>query len=322
MSKALLTVLCPVFNEQQTIPLFYQRMKPVLMGLKDRYDTNLIFLDNGSTDRTHELVKDICLADPNCFTIVLSRNFGYQCSVECGLRNAAGDLFVVIDVDCEDPPEMLPDFLKYYEDGFDITYGERLDREEGALMKFGRKMYYRFTRLLADEHFILDMAEFCLITREVRDAILRDNNSFPFIRASIGRIGFNVKNVPYKRQKRVAGETHYNFFRMAVFAIAGVLSSSTFPLRVPAYTLPIYLLLLAAICVTGIFSGGSWFLPAVLFTGFGFCGYSVASISMYLARVYKNGLNRPNFVINLRKSRFQPEGKAVALGERLRTEAS
>lgn len=150
------------------------------------------------------------------------------------------------------------------------------------------------------------MAEFCLITAEVRDAIMTDNNSFPFIRASIGRIGFNVKNIPYKRQKRIAGTTHYNFTRMGIFAIAGVLTSSTLVLRIPAYVFPFWFIGMAALCATGAFFDFRWPLPAALVLGFGFCGYTLTSISIYLARAYKNGLNRPNFVINKKKSQFQP----------------
>ena len=201
---------------------------------------------------------------------------------------------------------MIPEFLKLHEDGFDIVYGERLDREESALMILGRKLFYRLTKLVADDHFFLDMAEFALVTAEVRDAILIDNNSFPFIRASIGRIGFKARNIPYKRQKRIAGETHYNFVGMAVFAVAGILSASTFPLRIAAYVFPFWLLALTIVCIVGPLTGGVWYQPAALLLGIGFCGYTMTCVSIYLARVYKNGLNRPNFVINRRMSHFQP----------------
>lgn len=153
MPKPLLTVLCPVFNEEPTVELFYGRMKPVIDSLSSIVDIDLVFMDNGSTDRTHEIVKDISGKDPRVYTIVLSRNFGYQCSVECGLRTCSGDMFVVIDVDCEDPPEMLPEFLKYQNEGYEIVYGERLDRVESKLMIWGRKLFYRFTKMMSDEHY-------------------------------------------------------------------------------------------------------------------------------------------------------------------------
>jgi dolichol-phosphate mannosyltransferase len=300
-----LTVVCPVYNEQQTIPLFYERMRRVFDSLQGRYRAQLIFSDNGSVDRSRDLINDICDRDPDVSLIALSRNFGYQSSIECGLRHAAGDVMLVIDVDCEDPPEMVTTFLDHHEQGYDIVYGERADRPESATIKLARKAFYRFTRLVADEHFILDMAEFCLITSEVRDAVFQDNNSFPFVRASIGRIGFAVKGIAYTRHPRVAGKTHYNLTRMAVFAIAGVLSSSTFLLRLPAYLFPFWLLLMLIIAATGLVTGGTRPLMLLLLLGLSYCGFILMSLGIYLARVYKNGLNRPNYIINRKLTRLR-----------------
>lgn len=302
-----ITVLCPVYNEEITVPLFFERISKVFEQLKGRYEPNLVFLDNCSQDRTPEIVKDLCAKNPGVYSIVLSRNFGYQCSVECGLRNSKGDFFVVIDVDCEDPPELILEFLKVQETGYDIVYGERVDREEGRLIKAGRKLYYRFTRKVADEHFILDMAEFCLISNEVREAILQDNNSYPFIRASVGRIGYKRIGIPFKRHKRIAGETHYNFWRMSVFAVAGILSSSTLFLRLPIYIFPFWILAMLGLTVGQIVAPNGWLLPVQLWLGFGFSGYTTVFISLYLARVYKNGMNRPNFIVNRKRSLLQPE---------------
>lgn len=301
----LLTVLCPIFNEEKTVPLFFDRIKPVFEQLKNRYRFNLIFLDNCSSDNTLTVVKSFCEKHSYIFSISLTRNVGYQRSIECGFRNAEGDLFLVIDVDCEDPPEMIPDFLRYHEEGFDIIYGERVDRVENPVLKLGRKLFYRFTQSIADEPFILDMAEFCLLTREVRDSIIQETNSFPFIRANIGRVGFRLKRIPYKRQLRIAGKTHYNFYRMAVFALAGVLTASTFPLRLVAYILPFWALVLLLLSIIQAVSPSAWVLPTMLLFGFSFLGYAVASMSLYLARVYKNGLQRPNYFIDAKRSNLQ-----------------
>ena len=300
-----LTVICPIYNEEKSILLFYERIKKVLEQLPAKYKYSLVFMDNNSQDASQRIVRLLCEKDPHVFMIVLARNFGYQCSLECAFRNTTGDLFVVIDVDCEDPPEMIPDFLRLHAEGYDVVYGERLDRAENTLLKLGRKLYYRVTGAVADDHFNLDMAEFGLITSDVRDAILQDNNSFPFFRASIGRIGFNQKNLPYKRQQRIAGETHYNFLRMSIFGVAGFLSSSTILLRLAAYIFPFWLLFMTVFPIVGHLMGLTWYLPATLSAGFGFCGFILTSVSIYLARVYKNGLHRPNFIVNKKKSRFQ-----------------
>ena len=305
------TVICPVFNEEKTIPLFFERINKVFDGLRDRFELSLLFVDNGSQDLTPAILRQLRSRFPFVYHIALSRNFGYQASVECGLRHAQGDLFVIIDVDCEDPPEMIPEFLRLWKDGYDVVYGERLDREEARLMILLRKAFYRIARLSADDFFVLDMAEFSLLTSEVRDAILEDNNSFPFIRSSIGRLGFHRKNIPYKRGRRVAGETHYNLWRMAIFATAGILSSSTLLLRLPGYLFPFWLVLLMGVGVAGI-AGAAWAVPGVLVLGFGFCGFSLASLCIYSARIYKNGLLRPNFVVRKNESALQPTRERAA----------
>jgi dolichol-phosphate mannosyltransferase len=232
----------------------------------------------------------------------MSRNYGYQCSVECGLRNSDADLTAVVDVDCEDPPELFIPFLNYIEEGFDIVYGERVDRHESKFIKWLRRVFYRVTRAVADDRFILYMAEFCIINRTVRAAILADNNSFPFIRASIGRVGFEIKNVPFKRDKRIAGQTHYNFWRMFVFAVAGILSSSTLWLRIPAYVFPFWVL--GSLMAMGIatVTHDPLYYQWMVTCSFIFIGFAITGMSLYMARIYRNGLLRPNFFLNPKKT--------------------
>jgi polyisoprenyl-phosphate glycosyltransferase len=294
-------VICPVFNEQNTVPLFFQRILTVFASLKERYACRLVFVDNASTDATQELVRGLAAQHSWVELIVLSRNFGYQCSVECGLRNSEADVTGVIDVDCEDPPELFGQFLAWLEQGHDIVYGERADREEAWIIKALRKIYYRLTRAAADENFILDMAEFCVMSDAVRRAVTSDSNSYPFIRASIGRVGFDVKNVPYKRQKRIAGKSHYNILRMWLFGVGGILSSSTLWLRSAVYLFPVWLTASAALLINSALSGHPFYFQLFVAGSFALLLYIAAGISIYLARVYKNGLNRPNYYINLRK---------------------
>jgi glycosyltransferase involved in cell wall biosynthesis len=292
-----LAVLCPVFNEQQTIPLFFERIAGVFDRIQDKYEPRLYFIDNGCIDGSLKIIRDLHERFPNVFVIVLSRNFGYQCALETALRVAAADLYMMIDVDCEDPPDMLIDFLRFQDQGYDIVYGERVDRPESAGLKAMRYMFYRISHGVADDNFVLDMAEFSLITAEVRNAIIQDSTSFPFLRASIGRIGFLRKAVPYKRSARIAGVTHYNFFGMAVFAVAGILSASTLALRIPAYLFPVWAVVMTAIAIIAVASPAQWQIPTLIATGFLFVGFSVTIIGLYVARIYKNGLNRPNAIV-------------------------
>lgn len=300
-----LTIVCPVYNEEKVVPLFFDRVVPVINELSDRYKVELLFVNNASTDGTYKAIQGLRQDNDFIYVITLSRNVGYQRSLECGLRNARGDIITFIDVDCEDPPEMLLEFVKYYEHGYDIVYGERVDREEMRPIKALRKIFYHVVQRVADEDIILYMAEFSLITAEVRDAVVDDHNSFPFIRSSISRVGFRRVGIPYKRHRRIAGETHYNIFGMTIFAIAGILSSSTLPLRLPIYLLPLWLLVTAGLGAAQIATGSPWFLLSNLLVACFYLGWTAAFTALYVARTYKNGLGRANYVIHQRYTHMQ-----------------
>jgi len=306
MPKPKLTIICPVFNEEQVVPLFFARLQPVREKLSDEYDVDLVFCNNASTDGTLAAILAIRSGHPDVYVITLSRNVGYQRSIECGLRNAKGDLFVIIDADCEDPPELILHFVERHRAGCDIVYGERVDRAEAGWIKALRKLFYRIMRSVADENIILDMAEFSLMTAEVRDAIAQDRTSFPFIRASIGRVGFRVTGIPYKREARVAGKTHYNFLGMTIFAAAGILSSSTLLLRLPIYVLPFWAAFVLALAVAIALDPSPWMYPTLLAVISVYLGATLAFVGIYVARIYKNTLGRPNFVIRREGTYPQP----------------
>jgi polyisoprenyl-phosphate glycosyltransferase len=297
-----LTILCPCYNEEAVVRPFFDRLLPVVKELSAKCDVNVVFLNNASTDNTLSQILTLREDWSRVYVITFSRNVGYQRSVEGGLRNTESDLYVIIDVDCEDPPELIPLFLEKFEEGFDIAYGERVDRDEPAPIKGARKLFYRVLRSLADEEIILDMAEFALFTREVRDAIAQDHDSFPFIRSSIGRVGFRRVGIPFKRGQRIGGKTHYNFAGMVVFAIAGLLSASTLVLRLPIYIFPFWLAILILLGIWFAVTGASWAAVAAMLLFAAYVGLTLAFMSLYVARSYKNGFFRPNAFIDRRMS--------------------
>jgi dolichol-phosphate mannosyltransferase len=304
-----LAILCPVHNESTVAPLFYARLEPVIARLSDRYLVRLVFLNNASTDQTAAAIVKIRVARSETYLITMSRNVGYQRSLELGLRTVDADVYVFIDVDCEDPPEMIDDFVARYEDGYEIVYGERVDREEPRMIKHCRDLFYHLLQATADEEIILNMAEFALFTREVRDAIISECSSFPFIRASIARVGFRRAAIPFKRQRRIAGKTHYNLFRMTVFAVAGILATSTLPLRLPVYILPIWFAALTLLSIGYGATHSDWYAIAAFLAAAAYLGVSAAVTALYVARTYKNGLVRPNAFIDRRAS-FLPPARA------------
>ena len=303
--RLLLTVIVPVFNEADVIPMFFSRIQPVIAKIQESYRVNLLFLNNASTDKSFDVISELRKDFNFVHLITLSSNVGYQKSIECGLRNAKGDIFVVIDVDCEDPPEMILKFIEHYEKGFDLVYGLRADRSENSAMKLTRKFFYHLVRKVSDDEILLYMAEFALLTAEVRDATIASLDSFPFLRSSMARVGFKRIGISYKRQPRIAGKTHYNLYGMTVFAIASILSSTTLPLRLPLYILPWWVLGSTASVWAYSLSGTYSFLVFLTSISCIYLGGTLAAIALYLARTYKNGLQRPNYFIHNRYSFLQ-----------------
>ena len=295
-------IICPVFNEEKTISLFFERILSLKAKIKEPYELKLAFIDNYSSDSTPAIIRKLTALHDWVGYLRLSKNYGYQRSIESGLRSVYADYYCIIDVDCEDPPEMLVDFLKYTQDGYEVVYGERIDREEPVVLKWVRQQYYHVTKFAADEQFNLYMAEFSLFSRVVRDALILDNNSFPFFRASIARVGFPQKPIPYKRHPRIAGETHYNFFSMFSFGIAGLLSSSTLLLRFTVYIFLPWVLAINSLFLLGFLLGSTTEFWLAVWIAFLYFGLALMSISIYVARIYKNTLFRPNFFVDQKKS--------------------
>ena len=176
-------------------------------------------------------------------------------------------------------------------------YGIRGARPEFIGLVWTRKLFYRVTSLIADADFIVDMAEFSLFSRRLRDAVLANESTFPFIRAELAFVGFPRKGIPYDRERRAFGETHYSFSRMAQFAIAGILSASTFPLRAIAYLgMPLAMINLLA-CLTTLINPGRD-LSALFAFNWTFVILAAAFIGLYTARIYKDGIRRARFIVD------------------------
>jgi glycosyltransferase involved in cell wall biosynthesis len=301
-SKQLISIICPVYDEEGCILIFYHRLMAAIEPLRRQYDFELIFTNNASKDRTLEIIRDIRSKDSSVQVITFSRNFGYQASVTAGLKNAMGSAVIIIDVDCEDPPEMVPQFIPEWEKGYDIVYGKRDKRPEFIGMQLARKAFYRITKLIADYDFILDMAEFALFSDRVREAILRNNSTYPFIRGELGFVGFKKLGISYAREPRVFGKSHYKLMRMITFAVGGILSSSTFPLRLAVYIgFPLALVNLSFLLYRTLFAmqmDTQW----IFLLDFTYTTLILAFISTYLARSYKDGVQRPLFIIDWQNS--------------------
>ena len=300
MTKKLVSIICPVYNEQVNIQMFYDRMETALNNLRDLYKFEYIFTNNRSTDNTLEIISSLRELDKRVQLITFSRNFGYQASVLAGLHYAKGDASIVIDVDCEDPPEMLPSFIEKWQEGYDIVYGIRKKRQENIIVQEARNLFYWLLNKVGDHEIIMNMAEFGLITKEVRQEILNNKSTFPFLRTEISYSGFNQIGINYIRQARQYGKTHYNFWGMAQFAVGGILSSSTFLLRLSAFIGAVFVLLNALALFFEITNLISKAFEVIVILDLMYLVFFMATISIYIARIYKNGVQRPIFIVDKR----------------------
>lgn len=298
-----ISIVCAVYNEEACISIFYARLRAALEPFRERYDFTLLFANNCSTDGTLETILALRRTDPQVEVLTYSRNYGYEASIATGLRHARGDAVVAIDVDCEDPPEMIPQFITEWERGYDIVYGEREQRLEFLGMHLARKAFYRLNRFIADSEIVLDMAEFYLISVRVRDAILLNRSTKPFLRSEVAYVGFRRKGIPYTRQHRAAGISHHSVLRATEFAVAGILTSSTFPLRLGVYSFPALVILNLLMLRHGQFQG-------LVAMDLLYIAFFVAMACLYLARTYKDVMQRPLTVIDWAQSTVTPPAEA------------
>jgi dolichol-phosphate mannosyltransferase len=300
--QKLVSVVTPVYNEAATVGVFHERLTKALAPFAERYRFEFLLSDNASTDDTAARVAALRARDPRVQLLALSRNYGYQASMVAGMRQASGDAIIFIDADCEDPPELLPRFLEEWEQGHDIVYGIRVRRSEPLHLTLARRLFYRINRMIADSDILVDVAEFCLMSADVRDAVAAGLSTFPFIRAEVAHYGFRRKGIPYDRQPRVGGRSHFNFYGMLRFAIAGILTSTTVPLRLGLYGLPT-LALANALCLW-LEATGRWRMAFETLVSLDllYIATALAFVALYTGRNYRNVVGRPIAVVDFRRS--------------------
>lgn len=300
-ARKTLAVVVPCHNESANVEPFYQAAKKVLDALP--LDWTLLYVNDASADDTLDKILALREKDPRVKVATLSRNFGYHSALVAGLSNADADLYAIVDVDGEDPPELLAKFHAAVEKGAHTVYGIRSERPEPAHIIFFRWLFYWVNQHIADGPIKLWMAEFGMFTRPVRDYILANKTTFPFLRAELAYVGLRMEGVPYARQPRLRGTSHYNFWRMSMFAIAGFLASSTFPLRASLYLSAVFAalyLLLVPVLSLGLVEAGA--LAGVM--ALAFLLLTVPMLALYLARTYKNVTGRPVFFLDPDRSRL------------------
>ncbi|MFZ5988727.1 MAG: glycosyltransferase family 2 protein [Bacillota bacterium] len=232
--KIVCSVVVPLYNEEEVLLETYNRLKKVMDSLNEPYE--IIFVNDGSRDKTAPMAYEICNKDKNIKLIDFARNFGHQTAITAGMDFAEGEAIVVIDADLQDPPEIIPKMLEKWREGYDVVYGKRLERKgETFFKKFTAKMFYRFLRKMTDVDIPLDTGDFRLIDRKVCEALKLVNERNRYIRGIISWLGFKQTGIEFNRDKRFAGETKYPLKKMLKFAFDAITSFSYKPLKLASY---------------------------------------------------------------------------------------
>ncbi len=297
-----LSLIVPVYYEEEVLPVAYPRMKAAME--RTGYAYEIIFINDGSRDGTMKALRKIAAEDKRVKVLSFSRNFGHQLAVTAGMDEASGDALIIIDADLQDPPELIPDMVKLWEQGADIVYGKRKKREgETFLKKFTAACYYRLLSSMSAYPIPLDTGDFRLIGRNVADVFLRMREHDRFLRGMSAWMGFESVPLEYVRQERAAGKTKYTLKKMLKLALDGITGFSTKPLTLP------FLLggTLTGLCALGLialivcaFSVGAapwlWGLWGVLLVQ-GITLLCLGVQGAYMGRIFEESKGRPLYII-------------------------
>lgn len=301
----LLSIVVPCYNEEEVIGETMKRLKAFCGELTD-LDVELIFIDDGSRDRTRALLRSFADEDPRIRVVGFARNFGHQTAVTAGIDAARGDAVVLIDADLQDPPEVVHQMIAKWREGYDVVYGVRTERPgESAFKLATARAFYRVLNKLSDVPIPLDTGDFRLMSRHVVDSLVAMPERDRFVRGMVSWVGFKQTALPYRRAERFAGESKYPLRKMLKFATDGILSFSTKPLQMSiGLGMSAALLSLAGIVyalVMRLFTeihveGWTLLMIAVLFIG-GVQLICVGILGEYIGRIYNEVKHRPLYVV-------------------------
>ena len=241
-----ITIIIPAYNEEEALPFLFERLQKITTE-NPNYEYEILFINDGSKDKTIELIKEQRKKDPTISYVDLSRNFGKETAMIAGLDYATGDAVIFIDADLQDPPELIPELIKYWEQGYDDVYARRKSRQgETFFKKFTSKMYYKILQKMSRVEIQIDTGDFRLLDRRCVNALKKLRESQRCSKSMFSWIGYNKKEVLYDRDPRVAGKTKWNYKRLVDLAIDGITSFTTSPLRLSTFiAIPTFAMLIA-----------------------------------------------------------------------------
>lgn len=301
-----ISAVIPMYSEEEVVNECYKRITEVLKKIEN-YDYEIICVIDGGIDKTLQILEELAIKDKKLKVISFSRNFGHQCAVTAGLHYVTGDCAVIIDADLQDPPELIPEMLKLWEQGNEVIYGKRKKRNgESAFKLLTAKMFYKILNFLSDAEIPKDTGDFRLVDRKVIDVMNSMSEHNKFLRGLWGWIGFKQIAFEYERKERLAGKTKYPLKKMLKLASDGIIGFSTKPLKIVGYiglfsifisfVILIYSILSFMFKWNNLTSGWASIMVAITF----FAGIQLLSIwimSEYIGRIYDESKSRPQYII-------------------------
>lgn len=299
-----ISVIIPVYNEAANIGPLHRRLRETLVKLTDRYE--IIFVNDGSTDPSGSLIRELARQEPSVRYIDFSRNFGHQVAVSAGIDKARGKALVIMDSDLQDPPELIADLYARWQAGYEVVYTKRQDRTgESALKKLTARYFYRLLARMTPIAIPLDAGDFRIISRKVAEALKQMPEKHKFIRGQISWIGFSQTYLEYNRPERAGGKSSYTYRKMIRLALDAITSFSNLPLKIAtlsgflvsgvAFLLMLYTLY-SRFVIKDYVPGWSSLMLSVLFLG-GVQLIAIGIIGEYISRLSDNVRNRPLYII-------------------------
>jgi len=298
------SIVAPIYNEIGNLPEFYRRVIVSLEQTSEAWE--LLLVDDGSTDGSTDMIRELAAGDPRVKPVIFARNFGHQLAVTAGLDYARGQAVVIIDSDLQDPPEVILDMIAKWREGYEVVYAVRSEREGETWFKlFTASVFYRLIYRITDVDIPMDTGDFRLLDRKVADVMRQMRERHRFLRGMSVWVGFKQTGVQYKRAARFSGSTKYPFKKMLRFASDAITSFSYFPLQVATYIgfiaaggsiLAIPVVILLRVLVSKAFLGQASTLIAVLFLG-GVQLISLGILGEYIGRLYDEAKGRPLYIV-------------------------
>ena len=299
-----ISVVIPVFNEESNLLVLHERLVNVVTSISNKYE--LIFVNDGSKDKSLQILKELAKKNPQIKYIDFSKNFGHQLAVFAGLEHAKGDAIVIIDADLQDPPELIKDLYHKMNEGYDVVFAQREQRVGESWHKLiTAKLFYRFINRLSDVSIPLDTGDFRIFSKKINDIIVSMPERNKFLRGQIAWTGFNQTSIQYRREERYAGKTNYSYSKMFSFAFDGITAFSNLPLRLATYlgfvvSLISFFFILYTLYqkyINGnVVQGWSSLMVSILFIG-GVQLICLGIIGEYLGRIMDNVKQRPLYIV-------------------------